>query len=564
MLIFNELSIILCATVIISYIARLFRQPLVVGYILSGILVGPYGLNLFHASVQVELFAKMGIAILLFIVGMSLSPDTVKETGKASVLVGVLQVILTTVVGFFIMRGLGFDVTSSIVTGVALSFSSTIIILKLLSDKGDLDKLYGKMSIGVLLVQDLAATLVLIVAAALGASQESAGLGDLFMSLFFKAVGVGVILYIVARFVLPKILTRIAMSQELLFLFAIAWGLGMASIFSAIGFSIEIGALVAGITLSVSSFAYEISSRLRPLRDFFVVIFFIALGAQMELVGLGKMLFPAIILSLFVFIIKPLIVLISMNSIGYRTRTSFMTGISMAQISEFSLIMMTVCVSLGYVSNSLVSLVTLVGIITIAGSTYLIAYADGIYRVFKNPLKLFEWNTSHKAEQAETKKADMIIFGYDRVGFDFVQVAKKIHSEYLVVDFNPVAIKAMHKQNIPSRFGDAEDVEFLEEIGLHHAKIVVSTIPDIKVNKLLTIQYRRHNQDGIILLISHDAKQAKELYALGATYVIIPHYLGAHHASHMISKYAEDMHFFTKERERHLAHIEERERVMKL
>jgi Kef-type K+ transport system membrane component KefB len=562
MSIFIELSIILCATVVISYIARLFRQPLVVGYIVSGMLVGPYGLNLFHAAAEVEVFSKIGIAILLFIVGMSLSPDTVKETGKVSVIVGTLQVVLTTIAGFFLMRGLGYDVQASLIAGIALTFSSTIIILKLLSDKGDLHKLYGKMSIGVLLVQDLSATLVLIAIAALGSSAAAGGLGVLFFSLFLKGVGISVLLYVVSKYILPKVLSGIAASQELLFLFAIAWGLGMASVFESIGFSIEIGALVAGVTLSVSSFAYEISSRLRPLRDFFVVIFFIALGAQMELAGLDKLIVPGIILSLFVFIAKPLIVLISMNTIGYRTRTSFMTGLSMAQISEFSLIMMTVCVSLGYVSSTLVSLITLVGIVTIAGSTYLIAHADTLYTIFRNPLKMFEWGGVRKAEQEETTYVDMIIFGYDRVGYDFVEVARKIQSEYLVVDFNPVAIKNLYKHNIPSRFGDAEDVEFLEEIGLSHANIVVSTIPDIKVNKLLATQYRKHNANGVILFISHDAKQAKELYALGATYVIIPHYIGAHHASHMISKYVLDVDFFTKERERHLAHMEEREKGM--
>ncbi|MES2622927.1 MAG: cation:proton antiporter [Patescibacteria group bacterium] len=559
---FIELSLILCSTVVISYIARLLKQPLVVGYILSGILVGPYALNMFHITEEVELFSKIGIAILLFIVGMSLSPATVKETGKVSVIVGTVQVLLTALAGYFVMHMLGFDTRASLIGAAALTFSSTIIILKLLSDTGDLHKLCGKMAIGVLLVQDLAATFVLIIISALGASAATGGLGMMFTYLFLKGVVAGFILYLIAKYVLPKVLTKVASSQELLFLFAIAWGLGMASLFEAIGFSIEIGALVAGVTLSVSSFAYEISSRLRPLRDFFVVLFFILLGAQMVLTDVASLIIPTIVLSLFVFLVKPFIVLVTMNTIGYRTRTSFMTGISMAQISEFSLIMMTLCLSLGYVSSSLVSLITLVGIITIAGSTYAIMYADHLFAYLRKPLRLLEWKTSQKPECDDLDNPEMIIFGYDRVGYDFVQVAKKIKSKYLVVDFNPVSIKQLDKHGIVSKFGDAEDVEFLEEIKLAEAKMIVSTIPDLGTNKLLVTQYRKNNPQGIILVISHDMKQARELYALGATYVIIPHYLGAHHAASMLERYASDMQLFDKERNRHLAHISEREKIL--
>jgi hypothetical protein len=433
--------------------------------------------------------------------------------------------------------------------------------LKLLSDKGDLHTLYGKMSIGILLVQDLSATLILIIIAALGASAASTSLGMVFALLFVKGLVASIVIYMIGRYVLPKILTHIASSQELLFLFAIAWGLGLASLFEYIGFSIEIGALVAGISLSVSSFAYEISSRLKPLRDFFVVLFFILLGARTELGDIHALILPAFVLFLFVCVIKPLIVLVTMNTIGYRTRTSFMTGVSMAQISEFSLIMMTVCVSLGYVSSSFASLITLVGIATIAASTYMIMHAEDIFSRLRKPLRIFEWKRARKVEHTELKQNDMMIFGYDRVGYDFVQVAKKIHTEYLVVDFNPASIKTLQAHGIPSRFGDAEDVEFLEEIRLCAAKIVVSTIPDIRANKLLVTEYRKKNKEGIILLISHDMKQAKELYALGATYVIVPHYIGAHHASNMITKYASDVEFFNTERSRHLAHMAERERL---
>lgn len=560
--IFTELSLIVVVTTCVTIIVHTLKQPLIAGYILSGIVLGPYVLNTLHSTEFVELFAKIGISILLFIVGLSLSPAVIKETGKASLLIGSAQVLLTFVLGYFIMTGLGFATTSSLYGAVALTFSSTIIVLKLLSDKGDLNKLYSKIAIGLLIVQDLVATLVLLFISAFGSSGGSVDLSSSFAVLALKGVAVCIVLYFVSRYILPKLSSFLAGSQELLFLFSVAWGLGMAALFHTIGFSIEIGALVAGVVLSISSYAYEIASRMRPLRDFFVVLFFVLLGSQMVLSDIPSLIIPAIALSVFVVFIKPAIVAWIMNMFGYRTRTGFFTGLSISQISEFSLILMTLGLSLGHIDQKLTSLITLVAVITIATSTYASLYARTIYNFSKKPLRILEWRKHFKRESSShTHTPEMFIFGYDRVGYDFVKVAEKIGTSFVVVDFNPNAVKKMQKAEIPFRFGDAEDVEFLQEIGVHEGKIIVSTIPDFKVNKLLVTYYRRFNPEGIIMVISHDIHQAKDLYLAGATYVIMPHYLGAHHASNMIAEYAFDIEKFDKERNKHLARLAKREAV---
>lgn len=562
--IFTELSLIVVITTCVAVITHVLRQPLVAGYILSGIVLGPYVLNVLHSTEFVELFAKIGISILLFIVGLSLSPSVIKETGKASLVIGAAQVVLTTVLGFLVMRGLHFEPVASMYGAIALTFSSTIIVLKILSDKGDLNKLYSKIAIGLLIVQDIIATLILLGISALGTHGAATGsLSAVVTTLLFKAVIVFVVLYLVSRYVLPKLSAYLASSQELLFLFSVAWGLGMAALFYAIGFSIEIGALIAGITLSISSFAYEIGSRMRPLRDFFVVLFFVLLGSQMVLSDIPSLIIPALVLCVFVLCIKPLIVVLVMNTIGYRTRTGFLTGISISQISEFSLILMTLGLSLGHVDQKLTSLITLVAVITIAGSTYASMYARQLFAVCKKFMKMFEWKHHGKREpSSDAVTPEMIVFGYDRVGYDFVHVAQKIEARYVVVDFNPVSIKKMQSAEIPFRFGDAEDVEFLQEIGVPSARIIVSTIPDFRVNSLLVAYYRRFNPEGIIMVISHDIKQAKDLYLAGATYVIMPHYLGAHHASNMIAEFAFDVERFDRERNKHLSHIAKREKLV--
>lgn len=561
--IFIEIGTILFIATIISIIMKLFKQPLVVGYILSGILVGPYVLKILNSNEQIELFSKIGITILLFIVGLSLRPDTIKETGKVSLITGLGQIIFTSVIGFGVMILLGFDKITALYGSIALTFSSTIIILKLLSDRGDLEKLYGKISIGFLLVQDLVATLLLVVIPFLGSfATRDEGMESAFILLFLKGVVASFILYLISKYILPKLFNYLAKSQELLFLFSVTWGLVLAGLFHKMGFSIEIGALIAGVTLSASNYSYEISSRMRSLRDFFIVLFFILLGSNLVLSEIGLSVIPALILSLFVLIGNPLIVFILMNLLGYRKRTSFMAGLTVAQISEFSLILMAVGLSMGHISQSAVSLITLVGIITISGSTYLVLYADQIYEKIRPFLSLLEIKkNNHEDNKSFDIAHDMIIFGYGRVGYEFVKVAQKTNASYLVVDYNPDIISNVNNKGINFKFGDVEDVEFLDEIQVIKAKKVVSTIPDFDVNMLLIKHYRNKNKDGVIVTTSHYIGETKKLYGAGATYVIMPHYLGAYHASDMLQKYEKEKDVFDKSKEIQFLQIENQEKI---
>ncbi|MCC2630771.1 MAG: sodium/hydrogen exchanger [Candidatus Paceibacter sp.] len=557
--VFIEVSLIVFIATLVSFIMRFMRQPLVVGYIFSGILVGPYALNILHSTEDIEFFSKIGIAILLFIVGLSLNPEVIKDIGKNSLIIGLGQVILTAVVGLYLVFGIGYDMLSSVYIALALTFSSTIIILKLLSDKGELNKLYGRISIGVLLVQDIVATFTLIVISTIGVPQQG-DLTNVIIMLVLKGIVVATFLFVVSKKILPKLSSYFATSQELLFLFSIAWGLGLAALFYGLGFSIEIGALIAGVTLSVSPFAYEIGSRMKPLRDFFIILFFILLGSQMALSHLSDLIILAVILSVFVLVAKPLIVFFVMNFLGYRRRTAFMTGLTVAQISEFSLILASLGLTVKHISIDVASLITLVGIITIAGSTYLILYADKLYTRLEHLLKTLEVKRNTKRERTHfSENYEIIVFGYDRVGNDFVQSAEKLERKYVVVDFNPVSIQIMQSKGIPFKYGDADDVEFLHELEFHQVKLVVSTIPDFKTSMLLIQTYRQVNPSGIILVISDNIDHAEKLYLAGASYVVMPHYLGAHYASQLIAKHGFDVAEFERERNLHLQRLSRRE-----
>lgn len=548
---FSELSLIILIATAVAFVMKLLRQPFIVGYIVTGVIVGPYALNILHSKEDIELFSKLGITILLFIVGLNLNPTVIREIGKTALFTGIGQVVITTIVGYGIATAIGLSSTNALYVAIALTFSSTIIILKLLSDKKDLDNLYGKISIGLLIVQDIIASFILIGLTAIGTSNPDLSYTSVFLVLLLKGGVLSFVLFLANRFFFPKIADFIASSQELLFVFSVAWGMSVAALAAHLGFSVEIGALMAGVTLSTIPFAGEIASRMKPLRDFFILLFFILLGSQMVITTIPTIILPALLLSTFVLVGKPIIMFFVMNLLGYRRKTAFMTALTVAQISEFSLIIITYALAHG-LAPDIASLVTLTGLITIAGSSYLIMYSDSLYIKLESFLKLIEIRKTRLGEDtSKAKPHEVVLFGYDRVGLDFVKAIRKLDKRFIVVDFNPKSIRRLVRQEIPHKYGDAEDIEFLEELQLIHTKLVISTIPDYGVNTLLVDYVKRVNPDAIVIVISHNIKEALNLYSLGSSYVVMPHYLGAQYASHLINKHGFHKRGFEAERIRH-------------
>jgi Kef-type K+ transport system membrane component KefB len=422
--IFIQVSLVLIAALAVSFIMRILKQPLVIGYIFAGILISIFS-NAFSIDLNISLldtFSKFGIAFLLFIVGIHLNPRVIKEVGKISLITGVGQVIFTSLFGYLIALLFGFSSIVSLYLAIALTFSSTIIIMKLLSDKDSLDKLYGKISIGFLLVQDFIAILILLVLSSL--SSESNTTSVLFSTFLKGGIIIGLLIPVSIYF-LPKMSRFFARSQELLFLFAITWGLSLASLFFFIGFSLEIGALIAGIMLSISPYSYEISSKMKSLREFFIIFFFLVLGSHMMINEITGFIFPVIVFSFFILIGNPFIVMVLMGILGYRKRTGFMAGLTVAQISEFSLILIAFGVSAGHLPPNILPFVTLIGLITISGSTYMILYSDKIYTRISRYLSVFERKTKLKDEEIAVKNYEVILFGYNRIGFNLLNSLKK-------------------------------------------------------------------------------------------------------------------------------------------
>lgn len=548
------MTYIILIVVLVSGLMKLLKQPLIIGHILTGILVSPAVFNIIRSDQAFPAFSQFGVAILLFMVGLHLDPKVIKSVGKPALITGIGQVVFTSLFGFIIAYWLKFSIIESIFIAVALTFSSTIIIMKLLSDKGDVDTLYGKISVGFLIIQDIIAMIILM---SLSSSFEGQGIGTGVFFLVLKLAGLILLLYLVGKYIFPRLLDSIAKSQEYLLFFSIGWFLVIATVFALLDFSIEAGALLAGTTLALSPYKYEISSKLKPLRDFFIVIFFVVLGSQMTFSNIGSSILPIVIFSVFILIGNPFIVMVLLGLLGYTKKTGFMSGLTVAQISEFSLILIALGVAQGRISGEILSMVTIIGIITIAGSTYFILYNQKLFNRLSGILSIFERKGSKIDEHkfGSNKKVDIFLFGCHRIGSDLIKTFRKMRKKFMVVDNNPDVVLDLAKGGVPCRYGDADDVDFLFDLNLKAAKMVVSTIPDTETNLFLTKFIRDMNYDCIILVVSNQIYDSVKLYEAGATYVIMPHQIGGKHTSMIIENYGLNLKKFLKERDRHLKKI---------
>ncbi len=443
---FTELAVILLAAAVLGAMGPWLRQPLIVSFIGVGILVGPAGLGIVTQHDEVELLASMGIALLLFVVGLKLDLQMIKTMGPVALFTGLGQVVFTSVVGFGIALALGYETVHAIYIAVALTFSSTIIIVKLLSDKREIDSLHGRIAVGFLIVQDIVVILTMIALTAIGSGQGETDVNFAQVATLVVAKGLGFlgVIWVLMRWVLPPVMRLLARSTELLVLSAIAWAVALAAAGEWAGFSREVGAFLAGVSLASTPYREAIGGRLVTVRDFLLLFFFLELGGRLDLSLLGATVTPSLVFSAFVLIGNPLIVMIIMGFMGYRKRTGFLAGLTVAQISEFSLILGALGLSLGHIDQETMGLITFVGLVTIGVSTYLILYSGQLYERLAPLLSVFERRTPYREIEANTggsaPAADVILFGLGRYGSGIAAHLLRRHRRVVGVDFDPAVL----------------------------------------------------------------------------------------------------------------------------
>jgi Kef-type K+ transport system membrane component KefB len=533
---FAQIAAILVMAAVAGGIARLLKQPVIVAYIVVGVIAGPALFGLVSSTDEVQLLAKVGIAILLFLVGLKLDLHLIRSTGVVALLTGVGQVVFTSVVGYVIIIALGFDPLPALYIAVALTFSSTIIIVKLLSDKREIDQLHGRIAVGFLIVQDLLVIVAMIVIVAIGSPNDGPATQTI-VTTFVGGIAFLVVVALLARFVLPRVLDWLAKSQELTLLFGVAWAISLAAVSAGLGLSMEIGAFVAGVALASTPYRESLGARLVSLRDIMILFFFIELGASLTFTDAVAQLAPALILSAFVLIGNPIIVMIIMGVMGYRKKVSFKAGLAVAQISEFSLILIALGFSLGQVDESVLGLVTMVGVITITISTYFILYSQQIYMRIAPALSIFERkNIVYGVNQErEAHPYDAIVVGAGRLGSDVIRGLRARGAVLLVVDYDPNALRNVAGHDIDTLYGDVSEPEFAASLPFHETKTVICAVPNPSTNLVLIQTLNTYGFDGNIWLTALDTRTADLLKGNNDVTVIRPFRMAAERIVDQIS-----------------------------
>jgi len=544
--VFYEIAALLVLAAGVGLVGVLLRQPLIVSFIAVGILAGPSVLGLARSDEHINLLAELGIAVLLFLVGLKLDIKLVRTLGPVALMTGLGQVAFTSIIGFGIGLALGLDKTTSLYVAVALTFSSTIIIVKLLSDKREIDSLHGRIALGFLIVQDLVVVLAMIVLSAVGVGAKGDAAASDVALIFGSGIAMLVFVGFFIRYLAEPLVERLARAPELLVCFAIGWAALFAAVGDLLSFSMELGGLLSGVSLASTRLREAMAARLAPLRDFLLLFFFIALGAHLDLTLVGEQVPDAVMFSLFVLIGNPLIVLAIMGAMGYRKRTGFLAGLTVAQISEFSLIFMAMGVSLGHVGLDALGLVTLVGLITISLSTYMITYSHHLYAWLEPLLVPFERKgTPREADEQEDltiARYDVLLFGLGRFGGAIVQRLRARGLRVLGIDFNPAAVRRWREEGFEVLYGDATDPEFIASLPFADVGWAVSAVPEHETgvtrddSRVALIHALRDNDfTGRIAITSHREEDWERLRTHGADLILQPFQDAADQAADLLA-----------------------------
>ncbi|MEK6950550.1 MAG: cation:proton antiporter [Nanoarchaeota archaeon] len=556
--IFLQLGLVVSIAAGVAFILRLLKQPQILAYVLAGILITP----VFGLLTDISLIQSMsilGIAFLLFLVGLEMDLKALKSVAHVSMVGGLIQIALLFVTGYLVALLLNYLPLQAAYVGLMIAFSSTMVVMKLLSDKRELNTLHGRLGVCILLLEDIIA----IFAISLLSSIDQFSLTLLGLALL-KFISIFIVAFLLSKYLFPLLFRYAAKHQELLLILSLAvcflFGLG----FYKLGFSIAIGAFVAGIALGNLEYNLEIISKVKSLRDFFALLFFVSLGMGLSFSALKGVGVTLAVLLAVILLIKPFITMTVCSLFKYTKKPSFLTALSLAQIGEFSLIIAAQGLALGHISSALFSTIVVVTLISITFTSYFIKYEHWFYRLFQKPLKIFDFFTTEGLEYLPSEvRPRIILCGYNRIGYSILRSLQHVKNKVLVVDYNPEIIAQLVKEGYHCLYGDVADEEIMERMNLPQVQMLISTVPELADNQLLIkrVQQAKANKRAKIIVTAADIDDALKLYHYGADYVILPHFLGGEHVSQLINEVHDGRRTLHEEKKKHIFHLHERKGI---
>ncbi len=563
----NFATIVVVAT-IIGLLARQTGQPTIIAYILTGLLLGPVMIDvldvlvgfdavravvgpdlpdLFEAYLGVtedslvDLMAELGLGFLLFLLGMKMRFDDIRDILRPITNIAVGQTVLQTALAFLVAWALGFDPTEILVIALATVFGATPIIVKILTDKDEITSLPGKIDVGVLIVQDI--YLVVVLALFSAGSLDNAGEIATTLAVIFVMMGfIGVFSLLSSRYLLPKLFREIADNKDVFLIVAIAWAFLFIAIAEGFDLSVEVGAFLAGISLAQLPYSKELQDRITPITDFFILVFFASIGLQIE--GLGSLLaywWQAIVASVVLMIGNFWIMFYLIDREGFSVETSFLGSLNMVQVSEFSLVVGALAFTQEYIGSDVLGYLSLMALLTMSVSTYIINYNHAIYARVQPWFARFESEEKKDADLHEYE-GHAIAVGYDEVTERVLPLLEERYGEVVVIDRKTEHIEAIEADGrYDYVFGDFRHGEVRKEANLKKADFVLSSSVQVDVNRAVLEEV---NDDATVFVEAERIDDARDLYERGATYVIMSTYLTAEKLDEYVEGYFENRDAF--------------------
>ncbi|RQG91546.1 potassium transporter Kef [Natrarchaeobius halalkaliphilus] len=551
-----DFAIIIVVATAIGLIARQLGQPTIIAYIVTGVVLGPVMFDVVTDEGLVDVMAELGLGFLLFLLGMKMRFDDIREILKPITNIAIGQTVLQTALAFLIAWALGvFGTVEILVIALATVFGATPVIVKVLTDKDEITSLPGKIDVGVLIVQDIYLVVVLALFAA--DSLDNAGEIAQTLAVIFVMMGfIGLFSIASSRYLLPRVFRRIADNKDVFLIVAIAWAFFFIAIAEGFDLSVEVGAFLAGISLAQLPYSKELEDRITPITDFFILVFFASIGLQIEsAASLFAYWREAIIASLVLMIGNFWIMFYLIDREDFSVETSFLGSINMVQVSEFSLVVGALAITQGYIGDDVLGYLTLMALLTMTVSTYIIAYNHAIYERVAPWFSRFE-SADQEDRTLREYRDHAVAIGYDEVTERALPILEERYGTVVVVDRKTSHIAELEEESrYDYVFGDFRHTEVRKAAGLKNASFVLSSSVQTEVNEALLEEV---DDDATVFVEAERINDARMLYDRGATYVIMSTYLTAMKLNDYLEQYFTDREAFDESIAADIERIERR------
>ena len=537
----TDFAIIVVAAAFVGFAAVRTGQPTIIAYILTGLLLGPAALGVIEPGILTETMAELGLAFLLFLLGIKMRLDEIRHVLTPIVKISIPQMGLVALVGFVASIVLGFGRWEAVLIGLAVMYSSTAVIIKMLTDKDEATTLHGKIDVGILLVQDVVVVILLALLAA-GVPDSASEVAFTLGTILVLIVVIGVVAVFASRYVLPSIFRRIANDTEAFFLVAVSWAFLFILISAELNLSIEMGAFLAGLAIAQLPYSKELQARINPITDLFVLVFFVTVSLELEAADLFLFWQEAVLAALILMPAKFVIFFALINWQQFDIGTTFLGSVNMIQVSEFGLIVGAVAVTQGFIDESVLGFLTLVALFTMGVSVYVIQYNS---RLFKWAEPFVErWEAENATTPAtDTYQNHVVVIGFDEIARRSLEVLETHYDQIVVIDRKTDHTEPIETAGYDVLFGDFRYAKIRKEAALKKADFVFSSSVQREINDILLNEVK---EETTVFVEADTVTDAQELYEQGVDYVILSPHLAIEQLNEYLESYLDSPEAFDR------------------